>query len=125
VRLVIGHWINSDKSQWINGLHNHKSSTQFIHDLLDLIEHEMLVIETREMKRADSERVKSRLLELHQKCTQQSSYGLEPCPKPLKYGVGSHVNLDLKQAQQAIIPEATWLGDAISYYVKIKGFIFT
>jgi hypothetical protein len=73
-------------------MHNNKRCSQFIHDALDIIETEMLVVLSQERKRSESGPLKKKFGDLLSKCMDDSD--LEYCTKGapqrrlLRYGTG-------------------------------------
>jgi len=65
---------NLPTQQWIAGLHNHEACTDLIHDFLDLIQREMIIVESADGKRATCDRVRNRLREIERKCQSSVAY---------------------------------------------------
>jgi serine/threonine protein kinase len=83
------HWnsVNTHMHQWIVRLHADPMCTQFIHELLDLIENKMIIVITPGHERIRSGDLLVKLSEMCDKVSDpESSYGSKPCPKkqPLK-----------------------------------------
>ncbi|KAL0941503.1 protein kinase domain-containing protein [Colletotrichum truncatum] len=73
--------LNSAVSNWINKLHESPTASPLIHDLLDLVESDMLKVNGAE--RITSDELVSKLRMIHQKCTEDLAY-LKPNPRPVK-----------------------------------------
>lgn len=65
-------------------LHGHQACTQYLHDFLDLIEKEMLLIETDDAnsnKRIECGRLLYKLESMRDKCVNNPGYALTPTPR--------------------------------------------
>ena len=66
--------------QKINDLHNDERCTQYIHDFLDVIENDMLVVLSADRQRKRSPVLLGKLNDMHQKCLTNAEYCLEKIP---------------------------------------------
>ncbi|KAE9364081.1 kinase-like protein [Stipitochalara longipes BDJ] len=71
--------VKDEVSQWIHDMHNDKRCSQFIHDALDIIETDMLVVLSQERKRSESGPLKKKFGDLLSKCMDDND--LEYCTK--------------------------------------------
>ena len=65
-------------------LHGHQACTQYLHNFLDLIENEMLLIETNDVnsnKRIECGRLVYKLKSIRDKCLNNPGYALMPTPR--------------------------------------------
>ncbi|KAK3368273.1 hypothetical protein B0H63DRAFT_74217 [Podospora didyma] len=92
---ITGAKVKQEVTDFIANLHLHPACTDYIHDFLNLIQEEMLIVETREPKRYrfTSQQVCARLTRLEQKCNDNKSYGLpklQDNPEPEFEGEAAH-----------------------------------
>lgn len=76
--------IKSAVKQFIKRLHSHQKCSQFIHDFLDMVEGNMLVVKTnnpQDMDRFDIKQVHQELAAMLQRCRNNNSYLLSPIPR--------------------------------------------
>ncbi|RWA13207.1 hypothetical protein EKO27_g1899 [Xylaria grammica] len=74
-------------------LHGHPACTEYLHEFLDLVEKELLIIETGEIssnKRVDCGPLRSTLESMYQKCNINLEYALTPAPRSYEFE-NSHV----------------------------------
>lgn len=64
--------------QFITYLHSHQDCTDFIHDFLDLIEEEMIIVESDRKRRSTSEQVRDTLTNLEKSCNESNAYATSP-----------------------------------------------
>ncbi len=76
-------------------LRSHVATTPFTLDLLDLIQHEMLIIETADRKRASCEEVYTKLAAIHKRCMTDGDYCVEPSPQPPQVELEEPVPVEL------------------------------
>ncbi|KAI0458011.1 kinase-like domain-containing protein [Xylaria acuta] len=65
-------------------LHGHNTCTEYLHEFLDLIEEELLLIETGEVnsnKRIECGHLRSKLGSMYQKCVNNPGYAVTPSPR--------------------------------------------
>lgn len=67
--------------QFIEELHSHPACTDFIHDFLELISEDLLVVETRERVRLTSQMLYAKLFRMAKKMQENESYGAIPTTK--------------------------------------------
>ncbi|KAH6885428.1 kinase-like domain-containing protein, partial [Thelonectria olida] len=58
--------------RWISRLHSSKASTQFVHDMLDLVQEKMLVVDKE--KRITAGDLRKALQSIHEKCEKKENY---------------------------------------------------
>ncbi len=71
--------------QWFDILHNHPQCTNFIHDILDIVETKMIVVLSKSRTRASSDKLRAEFENLHSLCMDDSNtdYCLKGAPRPL------------------------------------------
>ncbi|XDG10299.1 hypothetical protein ABKA04_009914 [Annulohypoxylon sp. FPYF3050] len=77
-----GYIVKSQVETWFEKLHGHSHCSNFVHEFLDLIEQEMLIVETNEKKRARTNVLLQKLQDFHYKCHGQEAktYCLDGSP---------------------------------------------
>ncbi|KAI1086955.1 kinase-like protein [Rostrohypoxylon terebratum] len=77
-----GYIVKSQVKTWLEKLHEHTHCSNFVHEFLDLIEQEMLIVETNEKKRARTNVLLQKLQSFNRKCQGQKSetYCLDGSP---------------------------------------------
>jgi serine/threonine protein kinase len=68
-------------SKFIKDLHSHPACTDFVHDFLDLINDDLLTIETREAPRFTSQQLYTKLQQMAVKMQDIEAYGATPTPR--------------------------------------------
>ena len=69
----------------MQSLHNHPGCTRYLHDLLDIIHDDMIVVLSQKKCRIRSESLLAKIQDLDKKIT-EPAYGQEPCPERRDYG---------------------------------------
>ena len=67
--------------QFISELHSHKSCTEFLHEFLDIIQLDMMIIKTRDRGRINCGELHQRLLDMVQHCECDADYASKPAPR--------------------------------------------
>jgi hypothetical protein len=101
--ITLSRGANTDQNQRIAKLHNHEYCTQFFHDLLDLIENEMITVVSVEIKRIRSHELHDRLHAMYSRINgQPDSYCSTPCPylRKSKPRVAVEANLHVYASQE-------------------------
>lgn len=70
--------VNKAVVEWVNTLHAHKNCSAVIHDLLDLIMNQLIIVDAE--KRIDAGNLRHRLIEQVDKAEADSKYLLDPVP---------------------------------------------
>ncbi|WYZ36955.1 hypothetical protein EsH8_II_000461 [Colletotrichum jinshuiense] len=70
--------LKSAVSHWMNRLHSASNASPFVHDLLDLVQHDMLDVDG--AKRITSAQLVSKLEMMHSKCSEDPNYA-QPAPR--------------------------------------------
>jgi hypothetical protein len=68
-------------TQGIDNLHNHPNCTDYIHNLLDIIEKDMLVVLSTDQGRERSPVLLNKLTSMHQNCINDANYCSEKTPR--------------------------------------------
>ncbi|CZR63862.1 uncharacterized protein PAC_13759 [Phialocephala subalpina] len=76
--------IKPQVSEMINDLHNHQDSTDYVHDFLDIIEDDMLVVLSVDRQRQRSPELLERLDKMNQKCIDDVNYCTRKTPPPIR-----------------------------------------
>ncbi|KAI2780617.1 kinase-like domain-containing protein [Daldinia loculata] len=77
----IGFIVKPVVTEWVATMHSHPRCTQFLHDFLDLIEQEMLIVGTESKKRMKTNGLLEKLNELYVKCTRNEDYCTNGVPQ--------------------------------------------
>jgi serine/threonine protein kinase len=92
--------------QWIADLHNHEYCTQFVHELLDLIEDQMITVVSAVRERIKTDDLHQRLKDMYRQVTDDSSpYCQIPFPEPRRPKVIRAVDATLHDDALALIKE--------------------
>ena len=78
-------------------LHAERSCTNYLHDLLDLIEQDMLIVLCQEKSRITSRDLLDKIRNIHSRVEQDRSYCLQRLPKLRTLDYGRPVNADLEE----------------------------
>jgi hypothetical protein len=92
-------------SQWFDRLHNDPNCSQFIHDALDIIEKEMLVVLSQDRKRSSSKELRLKLQDIHSKCLGSEDYCTKGVPKPRLFRAATAVLVPLNETAEKTIEE--------------------
>ncbi|KAF2023875.1 hypothetical protein EK21DRAFT_79993, partial [Setomelanomma holmii] len=72
--------VNKQVTSHIGKLHRHDRCTQYVHDLLDLIQNNMLLIELEKLKRSQSKELSQTFQLMNQTATKSVQYIMKPLP---------------------------------------------
>ncbi|KAI0172132.1 kinase-like domain-containing protein [Hypoxylon sp. FL1284] len=89
-------------TEWFGGLHSHKHCTQFVHDFLDMIEEQMLIVETTERKRSRTKALLERLKTFNDGCKNEA-YCVNAVPRPALSERGTPIIAEAQLSLQASI----------------------
>ncbi|RDL36222.1 uncharacterized protein BP5553_06834 [Venustampulla echinocandica] len=67
--------VKTQVTEWFNKMRLHEKCPKFIHDVLDVIENQMLIVLSQDRKRALSWELKERFEQIHLKCMDDSDQG--------------------------------------------------
>ncbi|KAK4446034.1 kinase-like protein [Podospora aff. communis PSN243] len=79
--IVTGAKVKPEVTDFIERLHSHPACTDFVHDFLDLISGDLLIIETRETPRFTSQQLYTKLRQIAKKIQEFEAYGALPTPR--------------------------------------------
>ncbi|SPO05436.1 uncharacterized protein DNG_08123 [Cephalotrichum gorgonifer] len=82
-------FIKPEVTKWIHRLRRHEACTEFVHDLIDIIERDMIVILADPPKRADSRKLKRLFGNVREKCKKSRDY----CELPAPRSIPRHLNV--------------------------------
>ncbi|KAK3400005.1 hypothetical protein B0T20DRAFT_373193 [Sordaria brevicollis] len=71
-------------TKFIEQLHGHPKCTQFLHDLLDMVQTGLLIVKKsngQHLERLSSHQVCGRLNDMWRRCLESDTYGSKPCPR--------------------------------------------
>ncbi|KAH8802630.1 kinase-like domain-containing protein [Xylogone sp. PMI_703] len=95
-------------TKWIDELHNHEHCSQFIHDALDVIKNDMLVVLSKDRKRASSGDLRKKFGNIHSQCMDDKrfDYCLKGVPnKPMLTRAATAVEVHLNEMAKSAISE--------------------
>jgi hypothetical protein len=67
----------------INDLHRHPNCTNYVHDLLNMIEDDMLIVISTDQPRGTSPALFQRLSDMNQRCNEEAGYCMAKTPSRL------------------------------------------
>ena len=68
----------------INDLHRHPNCTNYVHDLLNMIEDDMLIVISTDQPRGTSSALLQRLSDMNQRCIEEATYCMAKTPDPYR-----------------------------------------
>lgn len=91
--------------QWFDKLHRQPNCSQFIHDALNIIEKEMLVVLSQTKVRSSSKELRAKFEEIYKHCLVDEDYCLKGVPQQRMFRAATAVLVPLNETARHTIEE--------------------
>ncbi|CAM1510687.1 Fc.00g010220.m01.CDS01 [Cosmosporella sp. VM-42] len=94
--------VKPEVTNWIDSLRSHRNCSNFVHDCLDIIDGQMLIVLSTEKRRSASGALRNEFDAIRLKCDEEA-YCKQGCPKPALQRATTAVEVPLNEAAEKLI----------------------